>query len=198
MSSVNLAHASMRRSGAKPVAASPRQNIALTGFMAVGKSVVGQRLARKLKRSFVDLDRTVEEKERMKVRKIFEHKGEAYFRRMEKKALREVLRQDGQVIATGGGIVADPANLKLLKEKSLLICLTAPVTTLLQRSGGGEERPLLGSADRHKRIHELLSQREKSYGQAHFTIDTEKLSVDQVVQKIMNILQSEERKVRRA
>ncbi len=165
-----------------------QKNIALTGFMAVGKSAVGQRLARRLKRPFIDLDQAVEDKEGMKVHEIFERKGEAYFRRAEKQTLREILNQDGQVIATGGGVIADEQNLRLLKKRTLLICLTAPATTLLQRSGGGENRPLLKGIDRQKRIEELLSQREKSYGRAHLSIDTENLSVVQVVEEIIKSL----------
>ena len=162
--------------------------------MAVGKSVVGQRLARRLKRSFIDLDQAVEDQEGMKVHEIFERKGEAYFRRAEKRTLKEVLKQDGQVIATGGGVITDEENLRLLKKKTLLICLTATATTLLQRSGAGENRPLLKAVDKHKKIEELLSQREKSYRQAHFRIDTGKLSVDQVVEKIVEIIKTPKRK----
>ncbi|MBI2359149.1 MAG: hypothetical protein HYV04_09630 [Deltaproteobacteria bacterium] len=93
--------------------------------MAVGKSVVGQRLARRLKRRFVDLDRLIERAEGMKVQEIFDRKGEAYFRAVEKRKLRDVLGHDGQVIATGGGAVMDEENLRLLKQKSFLICLSA-------------------------------------------------------------------------
>lgn len=156
--------------------------------MAVGKSVVGQRLARRLKRRFVDLDRAIEEAEGMKVSEIFNRKGEAYFRKAEKQALREVLRQNGQVIATGGGVVMDEENLGLLKQRSLLIYLTAPPETLRKRSGTGKERPLLKGNDRRKRIEELLRRREEAYAQAHVSIDTGCLSVDEVVEKIMEAI----------
>ncbi len=156
--------------------------------MAVGKSVVGQRLAQKLRRSFVDLDQAIEDKEGMKVHEIFDRKGEAYFRRAEKQTLREILTQNGQVIATGGGVVMDEENLKLLRKKSFLICLTAPLATLLRRSGAGRNRPLLRGENRQERIEGLLRQREKSYAQAHVSIDTERLSVDQVVGKIIKSL----------
>ena len=164
---------------------SAKKNIALTGFMAVGKSVVGQRLARRLKRRFVDLDRLIERAEGMKVQEIFDRKGEAYFRAVEKRKLREVLGQDGQVIATGGGAVVDEENLRLLKQKSFLIYLTATGPMLLRRSGGGKGRPLLGGEGKERRIAELLRQREKCYAQAHAQIDTTELTVDQVVDKIM-------------
>src|SRR3989338_6836241 len=94
------------------------KNITLIGFMAVGKSVVGQRLARKLKRPFVDLDRAIEAKEGMKVSEIFARKGETYFRKVEKETVRELLGRNGQVIAAGGGAVVDEENLNLFKARS--------------------------------------------------------------------------------
>ena len=70
--------------------------------------------------AFVDIDQAIEKKEGMKVREIFDHTGEAYFRRLEKQTLAEVLERNGQVIATGGGAVLDEENLALLKKRSLL------------------------------------------------------------------------------
>lgn len=164
---------------------SSKKNIALTGFMAAGKSVVGRKLAHRLKRDFVDLDRAIEEKEGMKVSEIFDRKGEGYFRKVEKETLHGVLQKNGQVVATGGGTILDRENLDLLKGRSLLICLTAPPEALLRRSGSGKDRPLLKGSDRQEQIEGLLKQRGKSYAQAHFTIDTARLSVDEVVEKII-------------
>ena len=181
---------SKARIGAEPLPQSLKKNIALTGFMAVGKSVVGRRLARRLKQRFVDLDQAIKETEGMKVQEIFKRKGEAYFRKVEKQILKELLRHNGQVIATGGGAIMDEENLRLLKQKSLLICLTAPFKTLLQRSGTGKERPLLKGDNRQKRIEGLLRRREKSYAQAHLSIDTSDLSVGEVVEKIIREMES--------
>jgi shikimate kinase len=167
------------------------QNIALTGFMAVGKSAVGRALAIKLRRRFVDLDKLIEKAEGMRVRDIFSQKGEPYFRELEKKALAEVLQQEGQVIATGGGVVMDEENLKMLREKSLLVCLTAAPDVLVKRAGNGAKRPLLKGLDRKARVEELLKQREKNYAQARAIIDTSHLSVEQVVEKIINLLNVE-------
>ena len=166
------------------------KNIVLTGFMAVGKSVVGQRLARRLKRPFVDLDQAIEAKEGMKVSEIFTSRGEPYFRKVEKEMVREVLGRDRQVISAGGGAIMDEENLNLFKQKSLLICLTAPPEILLRRAGTGKERPLLKGKDRAERIEELLREREKSYAQAHVSIDTSSLSVDEVVEKILEAIAS--------
>lgn len=169
---------------------SSTKNIALTGFMAVGKSVVGRRLARRLKRPFVDLDQAIEKKAGMKVREIFDHKGEAHFRRLEKQALAEVLARNGQVIATGGGAVLDEENLALLKEKSVLICLKAIPEIVRRRAGTGKNRPLLKGHDRQKRIDELLKQREERYAQAQLSIDTTSLGADEVVAEIVEFLKT--------
>ncbi len=155
--------------------------------MAVGKSAVGRALARRLKRRFVDLDRVIEKFEGMKVKDIFRREGEAYFRRLEKQKLAQVLEQENQVIATGGGVVLDEDNIRLLREKSLLICLTAPAEVLLKRAGTGARRPLLKGGDRRERIEELLKQRERNYAQAHAAIDTSDLTVGEIVEKIVGL-----------
>ena len=153
--------------------------------MAVGKSAVGRALAKRLKLRFVDLDRVIEKSEQMKVKDIFSHKGEAYFRRLEKQKLAQVLEQENQIIATGGGVVMDEDNVRLLREKSLLICLTASAEVLLTRAGTGAKRPLLKGGDRRERIEELLKQRDKNYAQAHAAIDTSDLTIGEIVEKIV-------------
>ena len=156
--------------------------------MAVGKSAVGRTLARKLGRRFVDLDRMIEKSEGMRVQDIFSRKGESYYRQAERQALAEVLGQEEQVIATGGGVVIDEENLRLLRERSFVVCLTAAPEVLLRRAGKSKQRPLLKGADRAQRIGELLAQREKNYAQAHVAVDTSHLTVEQVVEKILERL----------
>ena len=177
--------------------------------MAAGKTVVGRRLARALGWSFVDLDAVIEAKEGRAVRDIFSGRysggdetdavirgvlaeevlgGEHYFRELEKAALGQVLDGSEQVIALGGGAVVDPDNLRLLKERSLLIWLKVSPRTVLNRTGGTDDRPLLQGPDRLKRIQELSAQREGIYAEANLTVDTDELTVDQVVQRIQQQL----------
>lgn len=159
--------------------------------MAVGKSAVGRTLARKLKRRFVDLDKVIEKAEGMKVRDIFEQKGEPYFRQREKEALAQVLEKRGQVIATGGGVVIDEENLKLLRDKAILVCLEASTDVLLKRAGNGGRRPLLKGSQRKERIEEMLKQRENHYAQAHALVETDNLTIDEVANKIVTLLKLE-------
>ena len=160
--------------------------------MAVGKSAVGRNLAKRLQRRFVDLDRLIEKVEGRKVREIFAEKGEPFFRQLEKRTLAETLQKGGQVLATGGGVIMDDENLALLREKTTLVGLTASLERLLGRAGSGAKRPLLKGANRRKRVEELLKQRGSRYAQAHFTVDTSNLTLEQVVDKIIEQLNRED------
>ncbi len=159
--------------------------------MAVGKSAVGRTLARKLKRRFIDLDKVIEKAEGMKVRDIFEQRGEPYFRQREKEALVRVLEKQGQVIATGGGVVLDEENIKLLRERAVLVYLDASTDVLVKRAGNGSKRPLLAGSHRRQRIEEILKQREKSYARAHARVETSNLTIDEVANKIVMLLNLE-------
>src|SRR5258706_5042759 len=102
-----------------------KKNIVLIGFMGTGKTVTAKVLARKLRRRMVELDAVIEKQERKSIPEIFAAKGEAYFRRAERKALLRTLRQGNLVISTGGGVIVKPQNIRDLKKTSLVICLTA-------------------------------------------------------------------------
>jgi shikimate kinase len=171
---------------------SPTQNVALIGFMAVGKSAVGRSLAKKLRLRFVDLDQVIEKTAGMKISEIFVQKGEPYFRQLEKKTLAKVLQGEQQVIATGGGVIMDDDSLMLLRDRALLIGLTASVDVLLTRAGSSSKRPLLKEANRKEQVEELLTQRQNRYAQAHVTIDTSELTVAQVVEKIVRFIATHE------
>ena len=126
----------------------------------------------------------------MKVRDIFEQKGEAHFRQVEKQTLAAVLQQDGQIIATGGGVVLDDDNLALLRERALLIGLSASTDTILSRVGNSATRPLLKGIDRRERIEELFQSRAARYAQAHVTVATDELTLTQVLDKIIEVVNS--------
>jgi len=125
------------------------------------------------------------------VRDIFAEKGESYFRRLEKQTLEQILSQQGQIIATGGGIILDEDNLTLLRQKSLLIGLTASTDVLVSRVGKNSKRPLLKGVDVRARIEELLQQRQSRYAEADVIIDTSGLTINQVVEKILKVVRSE-------
>ncbi|MBQ9961532.1 MAG: shikimate dehydrogenase [Firmicutes bacterium] len=94
---------------------SKKQNIVLTGMPASGKTTVGKILGKTLKRPFYDTDVLIERKTEMKISEIFEKYGEEYFRNLETEVIKEVSMRNGVVIATGGGAVLRPENVRALK-----------------------------------------------------------------------------------
>jgi shikimate kinase len=170
-------------------------NIYLVGFMATGKTAVGKELARKKKWQFVDLDELIELKEKRTITDIFSKNGEPYFRRLEHDTLKQVSQEKKFVVACGGGIVINPANIKIMKDTGIIICLTATPEVIFKRACAYSHRPLLNVANPQKQIELLLKLRAPYYAQADKTIDTSKLSVEQVVEKIMKAI-SEKSKVK--
>ena len=164
-----------------------RTNIALIGFMAAGKMAVGQVLAKKLNRQFLELDALIEQRAGKTIPEIFQQDGEIAFRELEIETTREVAGCRNSVIACGGGIVLNKINIDRLGESSTIICLTASPETILDRVSGEEgQRPLLEVDDPALTIHELLRLRAPFYEQAaDITIDTSKLDIDSIAEHII-------------
>ncbi len=156
--------------------------------MGTGKTSVGRQLAGLKKYNFVDLDELIELKEQRRIADIFAKEGEAYFRKLEKKILKQVVTQKKFVVACGGGIVLDPENIKLMKKTGKVICLSANCETIFKRVSGNTSRPILNVAKPRERIELLLKLRAPYYMQADKTIDTCGLSVKQVAAKIIKLL----------
>lgn len=168
-------------------------NIYLVGFMGTGKTTVGKELARRKKWRFVDLDELIELRERRTISEIFAKEGEPYFRRKEKEVLKEVAKEKKFVVACGGGIVIDKDNIKLMKETGIMVCLSATPEVILKRTSGYTHRPLLNVPEPKKQIELLLKLRAPYYAQADKIIDTSKLSVKDVVERILRFINKKKR-----
>lgn len=162
------------------------RNIVLIGFMGTGKSEVGRMLAGDLGWSFEDTDVRIQKIEGRTIPEIFNDSGESYFRRRERKIVTELSKKESCVIATGGGVVVDPVNLRNLRRNGILIGLEASPTAIMHRTAGSN-RPLL-QQDRLRRIHELLARRSSHYLLSDYRIDTTHRRPNQVVKMIKNIL----------
>lgn len=160
------------------------KNIILTGFMGVGKTSVGTRLARDLGYSFIDTDELIEADQKIAITEIFSSFGEPYFRDVETRIIRRVLEGEDQVISTGGGAVIRDENRAVFKERGLTVCLTARPEVIYNRIRHETHRPLLQVADPLARVRELLGARERFYRQADLIIDTSEKTVDQVIDEI--------------
>jgi shikimate kinase len=160
------------------------KNIILTGFMGVGKTSVGTRLAKDLGFVFIDTDVLIEADQRTTITDIFAKFGEPYFRDIETKVIREVMGRENQVVSTGGGAVIRDENRDAFKQAGYVVCLTARPEVVFERIKNETHRPLLQTPDPMARIRELLETREQFYAQADAVIDTSGKTVDQVITEI--------------
>ena len=163
-------------------------NIILTGFMATGKTAVGRELAQRLGRDFVDTDALIVAHDGRSIAAIFREDGEARFRELERQTAAELAQRRGLVIATGGGLMLDPANVTVLGATGPVFCLSADPADILQRAAAGEEpRPLLAVGDAAANIATLLRQRAPAYARFR-AIDTGGLAAGDVAQTILDAL----------
>jgi len=163
--------------------------LVLTGFMGAGKTSVGQAVAAKLARDFVDIDVAIEEEEGMSVSKIFETRGEAYFRARETEWCARLALRDHLVIATGGGALVNPSNRARFKD-AFVVCLDAAPDEIYKRLKGQGNRPLLASPNPQQRIAELMSARRDAYAQIEWHLDTTGKSIDQVADEIVGYIKT--------
>lgn len=164
------------------------KNIVLVGFMGTGKTTVAAALANKLGLHYVSTDDLIEKKEKRTINEIFKTDGEGYFRDVESEIVRGLSGQGDQVIDTGGGVVLREENMTNLKSSGTVICLTADEETVMERTKKYKHRPLLNVEDPKRKIKDLLAKRAPFYAKADHCIDTGKLTIRQVVGKIIGIV----------
>ena len=166
-------------------------NIILVGMMGAGKTTIGKSLAQMLAKEFVDSDHEIQERTGVKIPVIFEIEGEAGFRKRESEVLIELVKKNNIVLATGGGAVLSQENRQLLRESGIVIYLSASISDLYRRTRHDKNRPLLKSQNLYARLNELYIQRDAYYREtAHIIIDSGKQGVRQLIQKLINKLNS--------
>jgi shikimate kinase len=171
-----------------------KTSVALTGFMGTGKTAVGQLLARKLGKEFIEMDALIEKKAGRSIPEIFRQDGEAGFRELEIEVTKSLADRKNAVIACGGGVVLNAINIDRLRQEGVIVCLTASPSAILKRTSADEgERPLLAVADRLRRIKDMLKYRRPFYARAaDITVNTSRLKPDEVVERIIEELRKHE------
>ena len=161
-------------------------NIALIGFMGAGKTSVGRLVAEQLHFDYLDTDELIVSKTGRSIAEIFKTDGEPAFRTLEHQVVGELTNRTKTVIATGGGLPVNPANLASLKAHSLVVCLWASPEKIWERVKNQTHRPLLHDPDPQKKIRDLLALREPFYKQADVLLNTELRSVREVTQQVVH------------
>lgn len=157
----------------------------LVGFMGAGKSSAARALGKRLDWKVEDIDARIERAERRDIPAIFRDSGEPYFRARERETLIDLLPERGAVIASGGGTFADASNRELMLRDGGVVWLDAPFEVILQRVPRDGRRPL--ATDRLG-MEQLYNQRLAAYRQAHLRVDAGRGSVEELVEQIVEWL----------
>lgn len=162
----------------------------MIGFMATGKSTIGEKLAERLGYGFIDTDREIEKITGCTVSGLFAKFGVEWFRSKENMLVRQLVGKKNLVIATGGGVVLNPANVTLLRENGVLVHLYAKPEVIYERVANKDTRPLLAKGNLKDNINDLIAEREGKYREAaDFELDTSVLGIEQTVEKIVSTIE---------
>ena len=161
-----------------------KKNLVLLGMMAVGKTTLGKIVAKNHRLRFIDIDSNVEKNNSMKIREIFEKKGEKFFRVEEKKEVLKSLKKNDCVIALGGGAFINKIIRENVLKDAISIWLDADVNTLNKRTKWNQKRPLLDKIGNLKKLNKLYIERKNIYKLANHRIECDKLSKSDIVNKI--------------
>ena len=166
-------------------------NLYLVGFMGTGKTTVGRTVAHWLGFALIDSDHEIERQQKKTVSEIFATDGEPAFRVMERAFIEGGHPAERAVVSCGGGLVVQPGMLELLKQKGVVICLHASLETILHRTQGNKNRPLLNVENPFERIRALYAVREPIYNQAGTVILTDGRTMPDIVQHVLRTYRRE-------
>jgi len=166
--------------------------ITLVGMMGTGKSKFGRLVANNLNFNFYDIDSLIEKKFKTTINLIFQKYGELFFREVEKETIKNLIlkinkNNEKVIISLGGGGFDNSETRQLLLNNTFVIWLNTPLNILVQRVGDGSKRPMI-KGNTKDAIEKLLKEREKFYQLCHYQFNTNKLSQNQITEKIINLI----------
>ena len=166
-----------------------KENLVFLGMMGSGKTSIGSLIAKRLKLNFIDIDREIEKELGMSVKRIFESKGEDYFRKYEEKITLKKLNLKSVVIALGGGAFITRAIKNEVLENHLSFWLNWNIDTLVNRIKNSKKRPLAVNSSKNELI-EIIKKRSIIYSKALYKIDCENFTKQQIAKKIIDIYET--------
>jgi shikimate kinase len=174
----------------QPVSAADpsKPHLILVGLPGSGKSTVGQAVAERMGRTFLDLDSEIERREQRSISQIFAEQGEPYFRRREREVTEELTLVGNMIVAPGGGWIADPEVVALVRPPSRLVYLRVrPEDALLRLGPMRSVRPLLMRPNPLGELERLLEARKAAYESADHVVNTELYNLQRVIEKVIEL-----------
>ncbi len=163
-----------------------RDTIFLIGFMGAGKSTIAECLKQQYGRRVVEMDQRIEEQEQMPISRIFEEKGEEYFRELETELLRELQKDPNLVVSCGGGTPLRSCNMELMRESGRIFFLTASPETVYERVKDSHNRPLLEKNKNLPFIRSLMEERQERYeAAADYLVSTDGRKAEEICREIV-------------
>ncbi|MCB1858791.1 MAG: shikimate kinase AroK [Gammaproteobacteria bacterium] len=169
-----------------------KTNIFLIGPMGAGKSTIGRQVASLLRLEFADSDREIQRRTGVDIPTIFDFEGEEGFRKREKAAIDDLTQREGQVLATGGGVVLDSENRRNLSSRGFVIYLECSPMQQYERTMRDKNRPLLQTENPLETLESLMGERDPLYrATADLIVSTENRSAQAVAKEIVRRLDEE-------
>jgi len=168
-----------------------KKNLVLLGMMAVGKSTLGKIVAKKLSLQFIDIDKNVENNNAMKIKDIFEKRGEKFFRTEEESEVLKSLKKENCIIALGGGAFLNSKIRDNILKNAISIWLDADIKTLEKRVKWNEKRPLLKKNNNYKMLKKIYQERKKIYKLANHKINCDKINKSDLTKKIISLYEQQ-------
>ena len=190
-----VARAKAALTGASPGAFAARVDalaprVALIGLRGAGKSTLGRIAAERLGWTFIELNREIERRNGLSVTEIFALYGQEGYRRLEQACLRELVDCPGpMILATAGGIVAEPLTFELLRSSFYTVWLKArPEEHMARVRGQGDLRPMADDRAAMQELRAILISREPLYAQARATVDTSGITLDEAADRLVKAI----------
>jgi len=161
-----------------------KENLVFLGMMGSGKTSIGSLVAKKLKLNFIDVDKEIEKELGLTIPKIFETKGEEYFRKFEEKITLKILKINSIVVSLGGGAFINKVVRKEILKNHVSFWLNWSNEILLNRIKNSKKRPLAFNSTENELI-DLIKKRSNIYSKSLYEIKCDKLSKTEIVMKIL-------------
>ena len=161
-----------------------KENLVFLGMMGSGKSSIGSLVAKKLNLNFVDVDKEIEKELGLSISKIFETKGEDYFRKFEEKKTLKILKNNSTVISLGGGAFINKIIRKVVLKNHISFWLNWENETLINRIKNSKKRPIAFKSTDNELI-DLIKKRSNIYSKALYEIKCDRMSKIEIVKKVL-------------